>query len=103
MTLKGKKNVYRCESCSFEFVTVDRDTGTTPMRTRCKNPNDCKGYAQSSFYRVDQALPPTYEWYSPNQAEQKAISNPAVKQHVDMGGLLLRKIIRDDGQFGADA
>lgn len=92
MTLQGKKNVYTCTTCGFDFVTLDRDVGTTPFTTGCKNPKACKGWAQSSFYRVDQHLPATYEWYVPDQAEIRDIIKPGVLQHIAMGGLLLRKI-----------
>lgn len=92
MSLKGKKNVYSCTKCGFEFVTIDRDVGTTPFMTGCRNPKPCKGWAESSFYRVDQALPTTFEWYAPDQSEIRDIIKPGVLQHIAMGGLLMRKI-----------
>ena len=92
MSLQGKKNVYTCTTCGFDFVTIDRDVGTTPFATDCKNPKGCKGWAQSSFYGVRQTLPATYEWYAPGPAEIRDIIKPGVLQHIAMGGLLLRKI-----------
>jgi hypothetical protein len=92
MSLKGKKNVYTCTTCGFDFVTIDRDVGTTPFMTSCKNPKLCKGQSRSSFYSVDQNLVATYEWYAPDQREIRDIIKPRVLQHIAMGGLLLRKI-----------
>jgi hypothetical protein len=96
MTLQGKKNVYVCEKCRGSFVTVDRDAGTTPFMTTCRATDGCKGLAQSSFYRVDQALAATYEWRRLTDAEA-AQQHPASMQHHLMGGLFLRPISAADG------
>lgn len=87
---KGKKNVYTCPECGNHIVTVDRDDGTTPFLTMCKaDPSACRGMMQSAFYRVDQSLVPSHEWYKPDDVSGET---PAVKEHVRMGGLLLREI-----------
>jgi len=91
----GRKNVYRCagtstdrsNGCGASIVTVDRDAGVTPFLTGC---SACKGYAQSSMYRVDQALAPTHEWYRPDTL---AGLTPATVDHVLRGGLILRAIV----------
>lgn len=97
----GKKNRYTCQECGFQFVTVDKDPGTTPFMCGCQKPG-CKGTAQSEFYRVDQSLPATHEWYRASDVEARGMK-PHVRQHHDMGGLLLRKAsvtmaLRDDIQ-----
>lgn len=91
--MKGKKNIYTCEKCAGAFVTIDRDDGTTPFMTTCRATDGCNGMAQSSFYRVDQALTPAYEWRRLTDAE--AAQMPAGSQHHHvMGGLFLRPIPR---------
>lgn len=90
MSFQYKKNVYRCEKCNTYIVTVDRDQGTTPYITTCKQPN-CDGFARSNMYRISQELIPTYEWYIPEMDEQDTLDE-STKQHVEMGGLLLRPI-----------
>lgn len=94
LNLKGMKNRYTCQKCGFSFVTVDRDEGTTPFMTVCRAPTACDGFAQSEFYRIDQTLEPVFEWYIPGQAEVRKIRDPHMRHHVDMGGLLLRPVIR---------
>lgn len=89
---QGKKNVYRCSDCNETIATIDRDQGVTPFMIRCKADN-CKGMMESNFYRVAQNISATYEWYSPDEAERlKLKDQPAVLDHVEMGGLLLREI-----------
>jgi hypothetical protein len=98
---KGKKNIYRCDadSCQHEMVTIDTDGGTTPFITACPR---CKANTVSRFYRVPQDLTPTHEWYSPTDRELEVVllkfANPHQKQyvrdHVKMGGLLLRELNR---------
>ncbi len=100
MSFQGKKNRYTCERDPKHVVTtVDRDAGTTPFMIACET---CKnaGFAGktyrypmmvSSMYRVPQGYPATHEWYAPDKAERDR-ETPAVRQHIDMGGLLLREI-----------
>ncbi len=87
---QGKKNVYTCDTCGRQTVTVDRDDGTTPFMIDCTG-SGCKGYMQSSLYRVDQALPATHEWYRPALSEMKNRKRH-LRDHVERGGLLLREI-----------
>lgn len=102
MSFQGKKNRYTCELDEKHVITtVDKDAGTTPFMTVCE---DCKAIGlkspqpgfrhpvmYSSFYRVPQGYPATHEWYRPDAAETSK-QNPSVRQHIEMGGLLLRKI-----------
>lgn len=90
MSYQGKKNRYRCDSCGESFVTIDRDDGTTPMATACRNEN-CRARALSQFYDIDQTLPAAFEWYRASDAEV-AKMKPASQYHHRMGGLFLRPI-----------
>ena len=94
---KGKKNVYTCKQ-NHRTVTIDRDDGTTPFMIQCLfGPEGsapvCKSMAESSFYRCDQSLVATHEWYKPSAEEMSREKRPAILQHVAMGGLLLRRIV----------
>lgn len=82
-------NVYVCEKCAAPLITIDRHKGVTPFMTWCPS---CKGWAQSSMYRVPQTLEPTHEWRRPTREEYDALE-PATKQHCANGGLLLKEII----------
>ena len=84
----GKKNMYTCGDCGNFIVTVDVDKGTTPFMTMC-TADGCSAMMQSSFYRINQDLNPSHEWYLETDVEGLS---EAVKQHVAMGGLLLRPI-----------
>jgi len=86
----GKINIYKCPD-GHETITVDRQEGTTSFIIDCEH-EGCKKEATSSFYRVDQTLTPTHEWYEPRPQDEV----PAyAKEHVEMGGLLFRKIADD--------
>jgi hypothetical protein len=87
--LIGKKNQYYCVSCRRAVVTVDRDDGVTPMLIPCQF--GCKAVMHSAFYKVNQDLPATHEWYRPGEEELKNAS-PAMRDHVSRGGLDIRKI-----------
>lgn len=94
MSFKGQKNIYICQKCSAEMVTIDRDEGTTPFITRCHafvKGRECMGDMQSGMYRCDQALNPTHEWVRMSDGEA-ANSSPGVMRHHLLGGLVLREI-----------
>lgn len=92
--LQGQKNIYVCHSCLGHIVTVDRDEGTTPFTVGCRATAGCRGTMQSSMYRVfDQMIGAKYEWYKPDDNE-KARLGPGALAHVNMGGLLIRRIKR---------
>lgn len=82
-------NIYVCEECGHRMVTRDVDKGVTPFLTACPR-EACKGWAQSSMYRVPQDISPSHEWYRPTREEFDALDN-ASKQYCGNGGLLLRK------------
>jgi hypothetical protein len=87
MEEKGKVNVYKCPN-GHDNITVNADEGVTPFMLRCRESN-CGAMAQSQMYMVNQSLTPQFEWYKPTN--MKAL-NPAERHHVEMGGLLIRKI-----------
>ena len=67
-------NVYHCETCGGDTVTVNLDAGVTPMFLRCRAKPvyaPCEGTAVSRGYRVPQDLVPTHGWYSPGKGAQK--------------------------------
>ena len=86
-----KLNIYRCGN-GHSTVTVDVAEGTTPFMIGCMVPG-CMADAQSGFYPKFPppmvAPVPTHEWYAPSKKETKRL-RPGEKQHVEMGGLLLR-------------
>lgn len=86
----NKLNIYVCRACKGHIVTRDVDEGTTPFMTGCKATPGCRGIMQSSMYRVfDQTMAEGWQWYKPTNAEAVA---PNVREHVKMGGLLLRRV-----------
>jgi hypothetical protein len=90
---KGKINTYTCPQ-GHVTVTKDADEGTTPMMLRCRQKDNdgkhnCTEFSSSAWYRCNQCLTPEYEWYKPDTLKGL---NHDEKEHVQMGGLLLRKI-----------
>lgn len=86
-------NVYRCETCGNEMVTVNRHRGVTAFVIRCRV-DGCGGYGTSSMYRNSQQLKPTLEWYRPEGDELPTLDD-ALREHVSRGGLLLRDLAAD--------
>jgi hypothetical protein len=94
--MSTRHNVYTCDSCKQWIVTVDREEGVTPMMLRCRATKDCNGTMFSAFYQVPaelQGAQPTYEWRKPETGEYLR-SDPATREHVDRGGLLIYPINR---------
>lgn len=88
MSFQGKLNIYTCDKCFRHIVTVDLVTGTTPFILGCRATVSCTGSMESSMYRVwDQRMRPDFEWYKPVFSDSLA---PAVREHVEKGGLMLR-------------
>lgn len=94
----GYLNVYICDECGGETVTVDVDEGVTPYMLRCraegKEPTEdsCPGFAKSSMYRPMMPYPPPkWIFYRPTTEEiEKA--EPGMKKHAENGGLFLRPV-----------
>jgi hypothetical protein len=85
MENQGLINVYTCETCKGEMVTINKDSGVTPFVLRCRS---CNGEAVSGFYRGAQDRKPEYEFYRPN----KITGSPQQREHLKLGGLLFRQI-----------
>lgn len=92
MEKKGMINRYTCENCRKSIVTVILEDGTTPAFLECEFGCDVNFKMVSSFYRIPQEMHPLepnqYEWYKPKKLKGL---DPHTRQHVRMGGLLLRK------------
>lgn len=88
-SFQGKPNVYTCEACHGEMVTVDVDAGVTPFMLGCQATPGCSGMAQSAMYRVppERVAEATHEWYTPATLDGL---DAATLDHVQKGGLLLR-------------
>lgn len=84
---EGRINQYTCRTCGGVITTIDRDEGTTPMMLVCRATKGCDGSMFSSMYRVAPYLTPEWEWYKPEK-----LPKGEMREHVQMGGLLLRKI-----------
>lgn len=82
-----RKNDYTCRKCGKSIITQEVDEGTTPMLLKCRATEGCNGDMISGMYQVDQDSPATFEWYKPKRAK-----NPAEREYLDMGGLLIRPV-----------
>ena len=93
MLPKPRFNVWTCERCKKDTVTVEAVDGVTPFMLGCQVTKGCGGMAQSHFYRVPQdgSLTPTHEWYLPSVEELLTFS-PATIQHCLQGGLMIRSL-----------
>lgn len=85
-------NVYQCEKCGGETVTIDREEGVTPFMIRCRANTECGGMMNSTFYMASQDLTPKFEWRKPTPVEYEKLDKATRKDHVDRGGLLLYPI-----------
>lgn len=86
-----KINQYRCKVCEGVITTVqigEAVNGTTPMMLDCHATENCDGTMMSMMYLVSQDLLPDYEWYKP----KKLPKDRGMRQHVELGGLLIRAI-----------
>lgn len=107
---KGRENVYTCTKCRRMLVTVDRDEGATPFMIGCRETGGtCTGTMESAWYpdklngiggpRPSHFPAASHEWYRPTRDELTAYlrtidpaDHAATREHVSMGGLLLRPI-----------
>lgn len=91
----GRKNIYTCKKCGGVTITIDIDDGVTPFMIRCRasgNEDRCDGMAQSCMYRVPVETPDAeWEWFKPTGSQYLKLSRD-MREHVDKGGLDLRKI-----------
>jgi hypothetical protein len=90
-------NAYRCPY-GHVTVTVQEVEGATPMFIPCAE-KPCPGRAASMGYNqeVIAHLPdptPRWEWYRPGRQQLRRMRahDPYVLEHVNQGGLLLRRL-----------
>ena len=83
----NKINEYKCHD-SHVTITVDRSEGTTAMIIACP---ECGKESRSAWYNCNQDQVPSHEWYNPLKKEAKRLVGSDA-DHVESGGLLLRKI-----------
>ena len=96
----GWVNKYTCNTCGKSITTVDVDNGTTPfIIVSCFATSDCPGTMQSHGYRIEthgynieSEEDARFEWYRPEKLPKKKYM--AQRQHVELGGLLLRKVVK---------
>ena len=91
MSLVTRINQYVCDACGGVITTIDFDEGTTPFILGCRATENCGGSMFSRMYQVDQTLTPGWGWY-----KSKKLPKGVMRNHVKMGGLLLRKIGKND-------
>lgn len=96
MEMKGMKNKYTCTTCGRSIITINAHDGTTPFMMRCRATARCSGDMRSHFYKVNQHAFAAWEWYRPGKQEKKRIRKNKqwgrdIMDHVDQGGLLLRR------------
>jgi hypothetical protein len=96
----NRKNLYTCDTCHGKVITIDTDKGVTPFMISCRAKPGCKGSMRSSFYRCDPSRVATFEFYRPETIDGL---NPATKEHVMKGGLLLRPLPGIDSEVAHDA
>lgn len=87
-------NTYTCPR-GHQTVTRDLDEGTTPMSILCaEGGHGCMQGAWSAFYKVPDGLSPTHEFYRPTERQLRRAEKrvPGTRDHVERGGLLLRRI-----------
>lgn len=95
-----RKNLYTCDTCRGEVVTIDTDKGVTPFMISCRATRGCPGFMQSSFYHCDPARVAQFEWYRPETIDGLDSWSQA---HVRKGGLLLRPLPRINSEVSHDA
>jgi hypothetical protein len=95
--LERPYNGYFCGTCGDGSMTYDLHPGVTPMLMACFATDGCRGQARSLGYPPEQppadGAAPTMEWYRPSTAEYVTLP-PAMRDHVDRGGLAHRRVAR---------
>jgi hypothetical protein len=88
-------NVWTCQKCCGYTVCIDIHEGVTPFMIGCRasgREGDCDGMAYSNFYRVTRDFgTPQWEWFKPVGSEYRKL-NRDMREHIDRGGLDIRKI-----------
>lgn len=104
---RSMRNVYKCPKGHYTF-TIDRDFGVTPFVIKCEHRaylasqtkkgayTDCKEHAESYCYRTPDSefagIEPVLEFYRPSYDYYLTIKSESLRQHLEQGGLALRRI-----------
>lgn len=96
---RGSVNSWKCPTCGLLTSAVHVHEGVTPMMLRCRRTPGCTGMAVSAGY------PPgpqpyyvlehiDWEWAQASRGQMKRWrrEDPAMFNHCQMGGLVLRPI-----------
>lgn len=96
---QGAINTWQCNTCSGVIVAVHTDEGTTPMFLACRATEGCAGTMVSAGYPsapVPEHIIKLLSWHwhkaSATQLKRYRRENPAMYQHLQMGGLLLDRL-----------
>lgn len=96
MSKRGEVNGWVCQRCGQGTYAIHVDDGVTPMFLACRATDNCGGRGTSLMYPPD---PPSHvlqavawEWYMPDKAEQRAIVDPNLLEHISKGGLRFREL-----------
>jgi hypothetical protein len=100
LTGHTRKNLYTCDTCGGEVVTIDTDKGVTPFMISCRATPGCEGFMNSSFYRCDPSRVAQFEWYRPETL--KGFGKETI-EHLRKGGLLLRPVSGVSSEVPHDA
>jgi len=96
----ARMNLYTCNTCRGEVVTIDTDEGVTPFMISCRATSGCKGVMQSNFYHCDPSRVAQFEWYRPETIKGL---DQWTQEHVKKGGLLLRPTPGINSEVAHDA
>lgn len=96
---KGTKTDLDKGGCGSVTYAIHVDEGVTPMFLACRATEGCRGMAVSLMY-PDPPAPRSvleavaWEWFKPDAAALRKLrrKNPALAEHVDMGGLDIREL-----------
>jgi hypothetical protein len=96
---QGAINTWQCDTCRGILVAVHTDEGTTPMFLGCRAEVGCKGTMVSAGY-PSSPIPDyivkklAWHWHKASTTQMKAYkrNDPAMYQHLQMGGLLLDRL-----------
>lgn len=88
MGCRGCRNIYTCNVCGQQIVTLDVAEGVTPFTVRCMVTEQCRGRMESSAYQLPfnskfRSSPIAFEWRSPCGAAE------ADTDHARQGGLFI--------------
>lgn len=86
---QGQKNLYQCNTCQGQIVTLDLVDGTTPFILPCYVTPGCEGDMHSAFYNnIHPRVPFQFEWFKPQTLDGY---DEDTREHIRKGGLVLQR------------